>query len=85
MATTHFTLPIIVGQIGSRYIAGTKIGGYNIQGKGATDAETAVRNLFFALQQDDDNATFGISLAIAGQTLNEVMGELLSGPTEPTA
>ena len=71
-------LSISIVAIGKQFVAVTKIGGFTVRGRRAETEVLAVRNLFFALQEDDkyssdDDAMLGIELALTGNSIETAL------------
>lgn len=62
-------------------IAVCRLGGINVNGKPASTAKAAVRNLLWTLagQDNDANAALGLSLAMAGKSMESTLAALSDG------
>jgi hypothetical protein len=78
MTVQSLSLNIKIAPLGKDiFMAATNVGGLPVRGRSAKDEATAVRNLFYELQNDsNDDVTIAVSLAATGQTFESVMGEL---------
>lgn len=80
---TTINLAIRIAPVGREIFMGvTNVGGMQIRGRSAKDEPTALRNLFYALQDEqNDDVMIAVSLVSTGQDLNSIMGELPSATT----
>jgi hypothetical protein len=72
----NLNVNISVVEIGSKFVAVTKVGGFTLRGKSATTSALAVRNLFFTMAGEDaasDDAVLGIELALSGTTIEAAL------------
>ena len=78
------TIECRVAPIGSDlYVGMTTIGGLQVRGRSAKEPDLALKNLFFALQDgNNDDVNIAIARACQGQTLSGIM-ELPVGEPSP--
>ena len=73
----NLNVNISVINIGSKFVAVTKIGGFTLRGKSAETEALAARNLFWTLagngESNSDDAILGIELALSGTTIETAL------------